>query len=43
MDSNSELYNSRNINLYLKFMDEFHPSLNIEEVLLHAEMTMYES
>jgi len=42
MYDKSQLYNSRNLLLYIKYIDEYSPEVDPEEVLKYAEMTLYE-
>jgi PAS domain S-box-containing protein len=42
MDNKTPLYNSRNIHLYMKYIEEYYPEIDTVEVLKYAKMTLHE-
>ncbi len=42
MDESSPVYNSRIIKIYLEYLGKYYPNLDIDDVLMHAEMTKHE-
>lgn len=39
---NQQLYNSKVLDAYLRLLRNFHPQVNIQEILAHAHMKPYE-